>query len=414
MRPKILLITTRRWFSAARLAMAFSAAGCQVEIACPAKHPVMLTRSIVARHCLRGLSPIRSLHSAIRKSLPDLVVPTDDVAAGYLHQLYQRAPYVDEASSTFIRSLLQRSLGDSESFPVLSSRTKFLTAAHAAGVPTLKSENISGSPALHRWLASNPLPAVLKADGTSGGEGVRIVCTPKEAVKAWHELRAPLGLVHVIKKAGFERDPHHIVPWIRRRRRTVSIQPFISGRDSNIAVACWKGEVLGAIPLDVLRTWRPKGPASLVELSQDDQMISAARAMVRRLGLSGLYGFDFITEDATGRAFLIEVNPRATQTCHLSCGVPRDLIPALVSASAGRPLPGLNEARKRAIISLFPLAWQSGVSKEMLDSTFQDIPWDEPLLVEAGFARNGKSFYEKCMQMWGRIHAPGPLAGESK
>jgi ATP-grasp domain len=374
----------------------------------------MLTRGLAARHHFHGLSPIRSIHSAIRKSLPDLLVPTDEVATGYLYRLYEKAPAYDAGKTFFIRSLLRRSLGEPENFPIYSSRSTVLAMAQDEGILTVPTQDIRDEAALHRWLTANGLPAVLKADGTSGGEGVKIVCSRKEAVREWQRLRAPLDLPRVIKRSGFEGDPHHILPWISRRKRDVSIQRFISGQDSNIAVACWKGEVLGAVSLDVLRAWRPKGPAALVELSQDDQMLKAARAMVRRLNLSGLCGFDFMTEDGTGRAYLIEMNPRATQTCHLPYGVPRDLITSLVSALVGNPLPPLNESRKRGIISLFPLAWRSGITKEMLASTLQDVPWEEPGLVEAGFAFQDKSFYERCMQVWAKINSAADLAGENK
>lgn len=394
--------------------MAFVAAGCRVEMVCPSNHPVLLTRGVSVRHSLRALAPITSLHAAIRKAEPDLVVPTDETATSYLYRLYEEAPEIDQESTVVVRSLLRRSLGHPSNFSLYSSRTSFLEVAQAEGIPTVPTQDIPDRMALDRWLSSNSLPAVLKADETSGGEGVKIVCTRREAIRAWRKLRAPLGVARVIKKTSSEHDPHHIIPWITRRRRTVSIQPFITGQDSNVAAACWKGELLGAISMDVLRTWRPKGPAALVELSQDDQMIKAARAMVQRLNLSGLCGFDFIVEDGTGKAYLIELNARATQTCHLPYGVPRDLITSLVAALVGRPLPPTNDIRRRGIIALFPLAWQSGVTKEVLASTIQDIPWEEPLLVKAGLARKNKSLYERWMQMWARINTSKHLAGESK
>lgn len=414
MNPGILIITTRRWFSAARLAIAFNAAGCRVEIACPRNHPALLTRGIALRHPFRALSPVRSLHAAIRKSQPDLLIPTDEIAANYLYRLYDEAPAIDEGASASIRLLLERSLGDPASFPALSSRTGFLAVAQAEGIPTPPTQDLPDLPALEQWLDENQLPAVLKADGTSRGEGVKIVCTRKDAFSQWLKLRAPLGIGHVIRKSGFESDTHHIVPWLKRQPRAVSIQPFISGQDSNIAVACWKGELLGAVSADVLRACRPKGPGALVELSHNDQMLKAVRTLVRRLNLSGLCGFDFMTEDVTGRSYLIEINARATQTSHLPYGVPRDLIASLVSALAGHPLPAVNEARRRGIIALFPLAWHSGVSREMLESTLQDIPWEEPRLVFAGFARKDKSFYSQTLPMWPGSDANEPLAGESK
>jgi Carbamoyl-phosphate synthase L chain, ATP binding domain len=412
--PKVLLVTTRRWFSAARLSMAFAASGCRVEIACPSGHPAMLTRSISARYPFRALWPSRSLHSAIRKSQPDLVVPTDEVAANYLHQLYEQAPFINAGTAPSVRLLLERSLGEPESFPFLSSRASLLAVAQAQGITTPSTVFIGEEQALRQWLSENPLPAVLKADGTSGGEGVEIVCTQKQAFRAWSKLRAPFGLARVVKKTGFEHDPHHIVPWILRRPRAVSIQPFIPGREANISLACWRGEILGSISLDVLRVWRPKGPSVLVELTRNDDMLYAARTMIRKLNLSGLCGFDFIIEHATNRTYLIEMNARATQACHLSYGAPRDLIPSLVSAVAMRPLPILNEAPRRGIISLFPLAWHSGIPKEVLDSTLQDIPREEPQLVKAGFAQEPQSLYEKCMGRWNKAHAPKPLAGASK
>jgi hypothetical protein len=413
MKPRILLITTRRWFSAARLAMAFSAAGCRVDIVCPRNHPALLTRGIALRHPFNVLSPIRSLHSTICKSRPDLLIPTDEIAANYLYRLYEEVPGIEQATSPFVRELLERSLGEPASFHVLSSRTRFLAVAKAEGIPIPPTHDVPDQQSLERWLSANPLPAVLKADLTSRGEGVKIVCSRKEALDEWRKLRAPFGLAQVLRKSGFESDTHHILPWLKRRTRAVSIQPYISGQDSNIAVACWEGQLLGAISVDVLRACRPKGPGALVELSQGDQMLKTARTLVQRLNLSGLCGFDFVVEDGTGRAYLIEINARATQTCHLPYGVPRDLISSLVAALAGHPLPPVNEARKRGIIALFPLAWQAGVSKAMLDSTLQDIPWEEPRLVAAGFARNDKSFYSN-LRMWPPSSAPGSLAGQSK
>ncbi|MGC2161193.1 MAG: ATP-grasp domain-containing protein [Silvibacterium sp.] len=412
-KPTILIVATRRWFPAARLAMAFAAAGCRVEIACPSGHPALLTGSIAARHSLRAFAPMRSLHSAIRKSRPDLLVPADTVAAMYLHRLYQKEPSLRKGPASYIRALLQRSLGDPNNFPALASRARFLAAAQAEGVSILPTQNIPDEPALRRWLALNPLPAVLKADGTSRGEGVSIVCTTKEAVRAWRKLRAPFGLARFARRSGSEHGSLQKIPWIRRRIRTVSIQPFVHGRDSNIAVACWNGELLSAISLDVLRTSHQNGPAVLVELVQNDDMLNVARSLVKRLNLSGLCGLDFITEYTTGRSYLIEINPHATQTCHLPHGIPRDLIVSLVSALAGRPLPLLNQARKYGIIALFPFAWQSGVTKETLSSAFQDVPWEEPQLVEAGFALEKRPSYRKYVRRWRRARTQRPPVEES-
>ena len=53
---------------------------------------------------------------------------------------------------------------------------------------------------------------------------------------------------------------------------------------------------------------------------RDAEMSNAAERIARKLKLSGTHGFDFMLEDATGSAYLIEINPRSTQVGHLTLG----------------------------------------------------------------------------------------------
>lgn len=410
--PKILIASANRWFSGARLAMGFADAGCRVEIACLPRHPALLTSAIAAHHSFSTLFPVKSLYSAIRRTQPDLVVPTDEFAATNLRLLYKVAPELGGGSSELVRELLRRSLGDPESFPCLASKAEFLSVARAEGVSVLPTEDVPEEAALWDWLERNSLPAVLKADGTSGGEGVKMVRTRAEARRVWRKLRAPVGLARTCKKATVGGDLSHVAHWVKRRSRRVSIQPFVDGFDMNVAAACWKGEMLSAVPMDVMQAWRPKGPAALVQMSKNEEIVEAAATMVRRLGLSGLCGFDFMAEYSTGRTYLIEVNPRATQTCHLPCGIPNNPIPALVAAFTGKAASPQRRLTGPGMIALFPLAWSSGVSKEVLASTYCDVPWTEPRLVEAGLAESESSLYEKLMRMREKIKGWYPLAGE--
>jgi carbamoylphosphate synthase large subunit len=170
--------------------------------------------------------------------------------------------------------------------------------------------------------------------------------------------------------------------------------------------------MLGAVCMEVLHSWRPNGPAALLRLSNNEEAVEAARAMIQRLGLSGLCGFDFMVEHKTGRTYLIEINARATQTCHLPLGRPHNPVPSLMAAVAGKPMLDPNPAIRSETVALFPLAWQSGISKEMLDSTYRDIPWEEPRLVQAGFAESEQSFYEKGVRMLSRVRMPRAEAGK--
>ncbi|MGA2349519.1 MAG: ATP-grasp domain-containing protein, partial [Terracidiphilus sp.] len=201
--------------------------------------------------------------------------------------------------------------------------------------------------------------------------------------RAFETLNVPPHFVRAIKRALVDQDKTLLIPWFKRRRPVVNVQGFLPLNDATITVACWHGEVLASICVDVLRTWKPKGPASVVRLIDNENMLLAAQKLARRLHLSGLCGFDFMLERKTGRAHLIEMNPRATQTCHLPLGTAHNLPAALAAAVAGRAIPNSVSITERDIIALFPLEWQNDSASPFLHSGYHDVPWEEPKLVQA-------------------------------
>jgi hypothetical protein len=110
-------------------------------------------------------------------------------------------------------------------------------------------------------------------------------------------------------------------------------------------------------------------------------MKAAARAVVRELGLSGMCGFDFILDDASGDAYLIEINPRATQVNHLRLGAGHDLPAALRLALEGLPQPAPAPLAE-VDIALFPQEWsRDHNSPHLLARGYDDVPYEEPELL---------------------------------
>jgi hypothetical protein len=105
--------------------------------------------------------------------------------------------------------------------------------------------------------------------------------------------------------------------------------------------------------------------------------------MVRRLNLSGMYGFDFMLEATTGYAHLIEINPRTTQIAHLALGPGRDLPAALFAALSGKAVKVAPAVTEKDTIALFPQEWSRDASSPFLKSAYHDIPWEQPELVLA-------------------------------
>ena len=380
MKPTVLLSATSCWYPTARLTMALASAGCQVEALCPRFHPLRKTRAARRAHLYQGIAPLISLERAMAITRPDFVISGDDLATQHLHTLYLREQRKGKTDSP-ICALIERSLGARESFAVVSARAAFMDLAQKQGLRVPLTQVLRHVDDLRDWLARMGFPAVLKANGTSGGEGVRIAFTLAEAERAFQKLQAPPSLARAAKRALVDQDKTLIWPSLLHRRPVVNAQAFVAGHEATSTVLCWKGNVLASHHFAVVNKASSTGHATVVRLIEHAEMAAAAQAMVRRLSLSGLYGFDFMLEASTGNAYLIEVNPRATQVGHLRLGPGRDIPAALYAALSGTAVQPAPQVTERDTIALFPQEWIRDPESAFLQSGYHDVPWEEPELV---------------------------------
>lgn len=380
MKPTVLIATTSLWFPTARLAAALSHAGCTVDAFCGPRHPMVKLRGVRRTYPYRGLMALRSFSDAIRAAKPDLIVPGDDLATSHLHRMYERESQRGPAGQP-ICSLIQRSLGSAASFPVVYGRTAFMELAREAGIRAPRTEVIGKGDALRKWIARVGFPTVLKANGTSGGDGVRVVHTLEEAEEAFRTLQAPPLFLRAVKRAVVRSDKTLLWPSLFRQRTVVNAQEFVSGREATSAVACWQGKVLASLHFEVLNKRDAAGPSSVVRLIDNAEMSSGAETMVSRLNLSGMHGFDFMLAADTGHAHLIEINPRATQVGHLRLGTGHDLPAALYAALSGEAEHAAPKITGNDTIALFPQEWTRDPASPFLRSAYHDVPWDEPELL---------------------------------
>jgi Carbamoyl-phosphate synthase L chain, ATP binding domain len=327
-----------------------------------------------------------SFAEAIGAAKPDLIVSVDDPAVRYLQDLYYREKGRGQAGAALC-ALVERSIGAAESFPVLYARTTFIGLAQEEGVRVPKSSVLADLGDLRNWAVTVGFPTVLKADGTSGGEGVRIVHTLEEAERAFRALQAPPRLALAGKKALADQDMTLIWPWLLRRRYVVNAQSFVAGHEATSLVACWNGTVLASLHFEVLNKQVSTGPASVLRRIENDEMSAATTKMVRRLNLSGLHGYDFMLEARTGNAYLIEINPRATQVGHLRLGPGRDLPAALYAAMTGKIVSEAPQVTEKDTIALFPQEWLRNPESPFIRAGYHDVPWEEPQLVRACISR---------------------------
>jgi hypothetical protein len=368
--------------------MALAGAGFSVEAVCPRGHFLASTTAVKRLHHYGAIGGVSSLRTALLKANPAIIIPCDDPARNHLHLLYDAGQACSRSKE--ICDLIQRSLGDPLSFAVVESRSRLLALARQEGAAALETTGVSSSIGLRDWLRANGFPAVLKTDGSSGGYGVRVVSSSGEAEVALSKLSAPPGLARALKRALVNRNETFLLPAWKGACHIVSVQKFINGAEATSTAVCWQGTVLATLTFETLRVAYPRGPATVVRLIENQTIGATVRKIIARLGLSGIYGFDFMIENGTGISYLIEMNPRATQTAHLQLGSGRDAAGALFAAVTGnRPREPVNEV-KNDTIALFPQEWMREPASEFLRSAFHDVPWSEPALLQAIIAAEGK------------------------
>jgi hypothetical protein len=374
--PSVLVVTTCWWPSLARLAHRLQLAGCRISLLCPPGHPALAIPGVTA-FAQSAFAPLPALARAIEASGADVIVPGDDRAVAHLHRLHR-------AGTDAERRLIEASLGDPAHYPTTSSRVAVLRAAREAGLAVPLDAPIGRLADIRAWAASVRAPWVMKMDGAWSGAGVRIVDDLHQAERTWRQLRRGTRLHVALKRCLVNRDPFWLADRAQGRVRAVSVQAYVPGRPGNLALFCRQGEVLAAAVCDVEASWGPTGPSTIVRIVDRPALVSAAGRLARDLGLNGFIGIDYVIEPG-GRLVMIELNPRATSLCNLPLGPGRDLVAAAASCWTGRPV-AAPAAPSTDLVAHFPLCQHWSADDPRLPACYQDIPVEQPALVEAMLA----------------------------
>jgi hypothetical protein len=344
-------------------------------------HPLSKTLALRKRFPYGAMDPLGSLTSAIESVDPEIIIPCDDRAVGHLHQLHARAAGKG-ASGAKICALIERSLGGPESYPIVGSRFDLIQCAREEGIRTPDTRLVTRPEDLIHGHQGIALPWVLKTDGSWGGHGVRIVHNREQAQRFFAVFAQSLGMARFVKRLIVDRDPYWFGTWWRQTKPTVIAQSYVAGRPANCAVVCSKGKVLASLAVEVIAAQGVTGSATVVRSVESPEMMSAAKRLARRLNMSGFFGLDFMIEDGSHDAYLIEMNPRCTPLSHLSLGAGRDLLTALTAQVTGEALREVPPVTQNDVIAYFPQAWRWNPSSEFLKTSFCDVPWEEPDLVQ--------------------------------
>jgi ATP-grasp domain len=348
----LVLVIGELWPQASRLALAARDAGFDVHVIAPRSHSIRRLKWVRSLGVYSQLRPTRSVARALNARPFDLVIPTDQVSSDAVFEAYMTGR-LNETTAAAVR----RSLGDPSTFPIRSTRAVVAEIAASAGVSAPRTWAVPDEDSLAWILKEAGLPAVLKSDGSYGGRGVIIVKDEAGARAAYRALsrapRTPDSLSWLLPAYDGSR-PSRSRLW---SRPVVTLQEFVDGGPATLAAVAWEGEVIGSLGFRVVSTWSQRGPATVVEPIQHPDLDRAAESLARGLGLSGLFGLDFILSADRSTASLLELNPRAVPTAHLRLPwQSRPLFHLLadrLGVDSPVPLPPL----PADLIALFPQAW---------------------------------------------------------
>ena len=379
--PRLLIVSSTEWVWPARLAAAFAGMGVSLAGAFAPRSPLRHVVPPRAAYPYSGVRPLRTLAQAIETEGIHAVVPCDDRAAWHLGVLHARSRRLCRDPQR-VRTVIERSLGSSVASPVLASRSDLLALAQREGIEVPATMALAVPADLDLWADRHGFPAFVKVDGTTGGAGVTAVDDLDQAKRAMRGTVDPAKVSRDFVRFLLGRDRFGFWDHVHGPERKASIQAAVKGTPANILVSCDRGEITGAICVEARATHGERGPATVVAVVRSPEMLRAATRIAGRLGLSGFVGFDFMIEQASGRPFLIEMNPRATATGHLALGEGRDLVSAfsrrlLGMAAVNRvPIPACER------IALFPIAWHTDPAGLWRHEAYHDVPWEEPILMQ--------------------------------
>jgi hypothetical protein len=373
--PSVLIVAAKWWSTSARMAMALLRNGCRVGAVCPAGHPLRYISGIDHIRRYDGIRSLSSLRRSIKDWPADVILPCDDGVVAQLHELHRREPA--------LRVLIERSIGSPESYGIVRSRFQLLKTAEHLGIRVPKTARVGGEQDLTTWHRDHHSISVLKVDGESGGNGVRFSRSLNESLAAWHELTALPSTAQACKRLVVDRDP--LAMWMRTNpgERGVTIQQFVAGRPANSMLVSRDGVVLSQVGALVVASDGPTGAATIIRHLTDRRIAHAGELLAAKLRLNGFCGLDFMIEADTGTPYLIEMNPRCTQLGHLEFANLGSLAGAfsadLKSEADFHPVRPIGPGT----IALFPQAFRKSVPPSPhLDSSYHDIPWAEPQLVQ--------------------------------
>jgi hypothetical protein len=375
--PVLLVANAAHWFGTARIPRALAKAGFEVALLAPRNSLAQKSRHVAKIGYLpEGANELQWVHAfaaMVEATSPRLVLPCDDMAYSLLSRLVLFPPAgMQPALQQRLDALVRESLGDPTHYRTSVDKTLLPAAAAALGIRVPAYRVVGDLAGAAAFVADRGYPVVLKLSHGYAGRGVAICRDAVDLTRTFAQL-AQAGSVGTAARKPVE----------------VLVQSYVAGHAQFHSIAAWRGAFLGGWAADKLvASPAPTGPGTVSRYHRSPEVRGFVERLVAGFGITGLLGSEFIVEEATGDAYLLEINRRIGPATHRGALLGVDLCAALHAALHGRPSPSRSglDPGEEGIAVMFPQEWLRDPDSHWLREYPVDVPWDEPELLEAMLA----------------------------
>jgi len=335
---------------AARLPQLFAAAGCRVTVVSGAG--LAITASKYVQDHIVTERPTESVRAGLEEHL------------SYFPARYEQVIIADEPllrtftvrPATPLLARLAPVTADAEKLAMMLSKVTFSQTALAAGLPTPEFRVLPAAGDLQRELWGGK-PFVIKTEESLSGSGV-----------------------HVIRSAGDLEQAKALLQSV-----PLLIQQYIPGRVGATAVYFQNGEPKCWFSYYLCRNWpNANSASSAIQVVWRKDIHPILQKLGDMTGYTGLCGLDWVLDPATGKALVLEINPRPTPGLHASHLAQVCFAEAISQSLDGKALFQPAAKCSSRMYRLFPQNLFRSIDDRDLREflrTWQDAPWRDPKLL---------------------------------
>src|SRR5262249_18194533 len=138
------------------------------------------------------------------------------------------------------------------------------------------------------------------------------------------------------------------------------VQAFVTGPYHSQALVAERGMALASFAWErFVATTEVKGQSAVLRFIRSPETLAYSETLCSGFGMSGFFNIQFVLDERSGNAYLLEINRRLVTHMHLGGRVGRDLAAAFFNRLEPARHAGSVNPREHAndIVAVFPREW---------------------------------------------------------